>query len=380
MTEPPRRADWFELFFDLVFVVTVSILAYGLHGDPGWAQYGTLVALFFPAWWAWVNLMLSVNVFGAVWTRSLLLLAMPGLAVMAAAAPAGLGARSWAFALGAAWVRLITFVIWWTRTRTALTEIPRWRPIVYCLVTAGLWALSALVPTPFRYALWVLSIALEIALLTWRRGQPDLYERLRAEHLVERVGLFLVIVLGESVFGVVTALAAHFTGPAAVAALGGFVIASMLATGFFLWGSSLAEHGFVGAQGRGAYETMREAVMYLPFVLVTAVIVLAAALTEAVVEPTDVLPAGHRYGLAVGIAGYYLTNAAISWRLGGDTRDILRWALPSTVLPIAVVLPIASVTPAWAAVACGAAVCAAMVGLGKLNDRRRSRPLTPQGA
>jgi low temperature requirement protein LtrA len=30
MTEPQRRADWFELFFDLVFVVTVSILAVAL--------------------------------------------------------------------------------------------------------------------------------------------------------------------------------------------------------------------------------------------------------------------------------------------------------------------------------------------------------------
>jgi low temperature requirement protein LtrA len=372
MTEPQRRADWFELFFDLVFVVTVSILAHGLHGDPGWAQYGTLVALFFPAWWAWVNLMLSVNVFGAVWTRTLLLLAMPGLGAIAAAAPAGLGSRSWAFALGAAWVRLITFVIWWTGTRSYLSGVPRWRPIVYCLVTAGLWAVSALVPVPGRYALWVLSIGLEIAILSWRRGQIDLYGRLAAEHVVERIGLFLVIVLGESVFGVVTALAAHFTWPAAMAALGGFVVAAMLATGFFLWGSASAEHGFVGAQGRGAYETMREAVMYLPFVLVTAVIVLAAALTEAVFEPTHFLPVGHRYGLAVGIAGYYLMNAVTAWRLGGDGRDILRWAIPSTVLPIALVLPIASVAPAWAAVAVGAIVCAAMVGLGKLNDHRRA--------
>jgi low temperature requirement protein LtrA len=96
MTEPQRRADWFELFFDLVFVVTVSILASGLHGEPGWAKYGTVLALFFAAWWAWVNLMLSVNVFGARWTRALLLLGMPGLGAMAAAAPAGLGSRSWA--------------------------------------------------------------------------------------------------------------------------------------------------------------------------------------------------------------------------------------------------------------------------------------------
>jgi low temperature requirement protein LtrA len=371
MTEPQRRADWFELFFDLVFVVTVSILAFGLHGNPGWAQYGTLLALFFPAWWAWVNLMVSVNVFGAAWTRTFLLLAMPGLGAMAAAAPEGLGSRSWAFALGAAWVRLLLFFVWWTRSRAA-ASVPRWRPIVYCLLTAGLWALSAFIPVPGRYALWVLSIGIEITILSWRRGQIDLYGRLTAEHLVERVGLFLVIVLGESVFGMVTALAAHFTWPSATAALGGLVVAAMLATGFFVWGSAIAEHGFASAQGRGAYEIMREAVMYLPFVLVSSVIVLAAALTEAVSEPTHVLPSGHRYALALGIAGYYLTNAAITWRLGGDVRDILRWVVPSTVLPIAVVLPIAWIAPAWAAVAAGALVCAGMVGLGRLNDRRRA--------
>jgi low temperature requirement protein LtrA len=215
-----------------------------------------------------------------------------------------------------------------------------------------------------------LSIGLEIAILSWRRGQIELYGRLAPEHVVERVGLFLVIVLGESVFGVVTALAAHFTWPSATAALGGLVIASILAIGFFHWGSATAEEGFTGAQGRGAYEIMREAVMYLPFVLVSSVIVLAAALTEAVSEPTHVLPTGHRYGLSVGIAGYYLANAAIAWRLGGDGRDILRWAIPSVVLAAGVVLPVAAIAPAWAAVAAGAVLCAAIIGLGRLNNRR----------
>jgi low temperature requirement protein LtrA len=384
MTEPQRRADWFELFFDLVFVVTVSILAHGLHGDPGWAAYGTFLVLFFPAWWAWVNLLVSVNLFGARWTRALLLLAMPGLGVMAAAAPAGLGSRAWAFALGAAWVRLVTFAIWWTRTRATLSGVPRWRPVAYGVLTAGIWAVSALVPAPGRYALWILGIGIEIALLTWRVGQPDeLYGRLSAEHLIERVGLFLVIVLGESVFGVVTALADHFTWPSAAAALGGFVTAAMLAISFFRWGSVTAEQGFAaaqarvaqspGVQSRSAQEIMREVVLYLPFLLVSSATVLAAAATEAVFEPGHTLPTGHQYALAVGIAGYYLTNAAIARRLGGDTHDILRWVVPSVLLPLVIVLPLAAVAPAWLAVIAGALVTMAMVGLGKLNDRRRSR-------
>lgn len=371
MTEPQRRADWFELFFDLVFVVTVAILAHGLHGSPGWPEYLTFLALFFPAWWAWVNLMVSVNLFGARWTRSFLLVAMPGLGLMAAAAPGGLGSRAWAFALGAAWVRLATFGIWWTVTRTALVGVPRWRPIAYGVLTAGLWAVSALVPAPARYALWVLALIIEIGLLTWRSGQPDIYGMLAAEHLVERVGLFLVIVLGESVFGVVSALADHFTMPSAAAALGGFAVAAMLAIGFFRWGSVAAEEGIVAAQSRRALEVMREAVLYLPFVLVSAVTVVAAALAEAVAEPVRHLPVGQRFGLALGLTGYYLVNAAIAGRLGGDLRDIRRWVILDALLPIVVVLPVAAVAPAWVAAIVAAVATGLVVALGKLNDRRR---------
>jgi low temperature requirement protein LtrA len=373
MTEPQRRADWFELFFDLVFVVTVAVLAHGLHGDPGWSQYATFLFLFFPAWWAWVNLMVSVNLFGARWTRSMLLLAMPGLGLMAAAAPDGLGSRAWAYALGAAWVRLILFAIWWTRTRGS--GVPAWRPSVYSIVTTVMFVVSALLPSPYIFILWYLAIALEVGLLTWRRGLPDIYGRFAAEHLVERIGLFLVIVLGESVFGIVTAYADHFAGPSAIAALGGLVTAAMLAIGFFHWGAAVAEHGILSAQSRvqtgqsqTAREIMREAVLYLPFILVSAITIVAAALTEAVAEPTHHLPAGHRYGLAVGLAAYYLTNGLITWRLGG--AGILRWLVPQVVLALVVVLPVAAVAPAWLAVTVAAVVCGLIVLIGKYNDRR----------
>jgi low temperature requirement protein LtrA len=371
--EPQRRADWFELFFDLVFVVTVSLLAGGLSGRPGWADYGTFLVLFFPAWWAWVNLMVAVNLFGARWTRTQLLIAMPALGVMAAAAPHGLGSRAWAFALGCAWVRLVTFAIYWTRTRTTLTDIPRWRPVVYGVLSVGIWAASALVPAPGRYALWILVTGIEVALLTWREGQPDeIYGRLSAGHLVERIGLFVVIVLGESVFGAVSALAEHFTWPSAAATLGGFVTAAMLAIGFFRWGSVTAASGIAAAQSRGAREVLRDVVLYLPFLAVSSAAIAAAAATEAVFEPEHTLPTGHRYGLAVGIAGYFLTNTVITRRLGSSTHDFVRWSLVSVLLPLLAILPLAAVAPAWVAVAAGALVAMVIIGLAKFVDHRRA--------
>lgn len=49
--EGERHASWFELFFDLVFVVAVAKLAHGLVEDapaPGFARFAILAL---PVWW-----------------------------------------------------------------------------------------------------------------------------------------------------------------------------------------------------------------------------------------------------------------------------------------------------------------------------------------
>ncbi|MDI1466055.1 low temperature requirement protein A [Catellatospora sp. KI3] len=379
MTDPspePRRADWFELFFDLVFVVTVAVLAHGLHGDPGWRDFGTFLVLLFPAWWAWVNLTLSVNLFGSDtgWNRTVLVAAMPGLGLMAAAAPEGLDGRAWVFALGAAWVRVAVFALWWPQVGRSRWEFPAWRPIVYCLVPASIWAVSAFVDGPARFALWGLAIVLEVALLAFGTAQSRvMYRLLSVEHLVERIGLFIVIVFGESVFAIVTGLSEHFTGLSAIAALAAFVVVAVLAITFFRWSTPSAERGFVRAQALGARANMREAVLYLPFLLVSAVTALAAALGTAVAEPGHHLPLGSVVGLVAGIGGYHAVSGLIAQRLGESWRSVLRWVLPSIVLPVAVVTPAALLLPGWTATLVAAAVVLALFTASKLTEQRAAR-------
>src|SRR4029453_3818878 len=79
----PRRVHWMELFFDLLFVAFVGRLAHGIHGDPGWVEFGTFVLLFFPAWWAWVNIVSVVNLLPGLSSGGL------GVAMLAAMAAAG---------------------------------------------------------------------------------------------------------------------------------------------------------------------------------------------------------------------------------------------------------------------------------------------------
>ncbi|WP_033825047.1 low temperature requirement protein A [Kitasatospora sp. MBT63] len=377
-TAADHRAGWFELFFDLVFVVTVSVLARALHGDPDAGDFGTFVVLFFPAWWAWANLMVTVNVFGSArpGAQAMLLCAMPGLGLMAAAAPDGLGTRAWAYALGAAWVRLVFFLIWFGQARRRDNALPLWRPVSYCLVPAALWAVSAAVPGPGRFVLWGAAIALEVVLLAVRTGlTEDFYGRLSTEHLVERIGLFVVIVLGESVFTVVATLADHFTAASALAALAGFVVVAELALIFFYWGTANAARGLDRAQAGGATRAVRDTVMYLPFLLVSGITVIAAALGTAVAEPDHHLPTGACWALCGGVLAFYTANAAIALRYGDTARTVLGWYLPCVLLTLGALLPAALLLPAWAAVACAAAVVFALAKISRyLGGRSRTLP------
>lgn len=112
---PPRRvADWYELFFDLVFVVVIAISAELLEKDTSFAAVLVFLLLLFPLWWAWVNLMVTNNLFGARYGAIgvLVIAAMPGPAAMAIAIFGGMAHYAWLYAVGAAWIRLVLLGMW----------------------------------------------------------------------------------------------------------------------------------------------------------------------------------------------------------------------------------------------------------------------------
>ncbi len=131
------------------------------------------------------------------------------------------------FALGYATVRLVLVIGYlraWRHVPAARSNI---RPyLVGHSVGAALFLVSAAVPAPARYGLWAAGLLIDLAAPAWaarqRGGVP-----LHAEHLPERFALFVILLLGESVAGVVTGLHdAHWTGAAALAAGLAFLVAA----------------------------------------------------------------------------------------------------------------------------------------------------------
>jgi low temperature requirement protein LtrA len=258
----------------------------------------------------------------------------------------------------------LIFGLWWPRVGSRW-GIPAWRPLTYAVVPAALWIGSAFVPSPLRFVLWFVAIAVEVLLLTYGGGQSrQLYSGLSVEHLVERIGLFVVIVFGESVFAIFVGLSQHFTRLSAVAALGSFVTVAVLAIIFFQYSTPSAQRGIARAQTRDARSSMRWAVLYLPFALISGVTMLAAALGTAVAEPSHHLPVGSVAGLVAGLVVYYAISALFEWRLGGTWASMMPWLLPGLIAPLVVLLPLTLLLPAW-----GAALVAATVALGLfVND------------
>ncbi|MFL6309704.1 MAG: low temperature requirement protein A, partial [Nitrososphaera sp.] len=202
-----RHATWLELFYDLVFVVVIFQLANNLEDD--FSLYGFLgfLALFVPVWWSWTGAAFYATRFDTddLVHRILVLLQMVGAAALAVNVSDALGNGSAGFALSYAAIRII-LVLEYVRTGinksfSFATPLIR-RYSIGFLIAAILWIISAFIPPPARFLLWGIGLAIDFATpITARRLHSQFAPHI--SHLPERMGLFTIIVLGESVLEVV---------------------------------------------------------------------------------------------------------------------------------------------------------------------------------
>jgi low temperature requirement protein LtrA len=368
---PGRRVHWLELFFDLVMVAFIGQIAHTMHGDPSWMDAVAFVAFLAAAWWAWVNATVTMNLFSERVTPSIWIsvtIGMIAIGVMAAAVPDALGDRAAAFAVGNAVIRLVWAVPWFAKRR--VIGLPWWRSVLYSIVPASLWLVSIVVPQPWQYALWAAAVAIEIVLLSFLGGQQDwLRDNLNVDHLVERVGLLVVIVFGESILSIIAELDAHWTASSGLAAVLGFAAVAILALIYFGYANSAAERGLQRLQLRGSIGGLRDTVMYLPFLLVAGVTLFASALGTAVADAGHDLPAGAALSLSAGISLFFVASAAESLRYGAPWRHVVLWGPAGILLPWALV-PLSAHLAAEAVVAAAVGIMAVVLALTAINARR----------
>ncbi len=304
-----RHATWLELFFDLVVVVAVSQLTHLLDHPTG-LDLAAFFVLYTAIWLLWTSFTVYANAASEQTRTRTMLLGMLGLAAMAAAIPEATGAHSAVFAAfylytsGVAsqgLTRSGKLVLSWSAAQRNAGLLP--------------WIVSFWVDDP-RYilALWALGVAMTLASAMMVQARPELIEEmqerarrrnerggrpapileawdLHGSHLGERLGLFVIIVLGEAMLQLIGAFSeVVWDWPQVAAGLAGFGLL------IGLWWLNF-RFGF-GDENTAAPRFLLAAHL----VVVVSVTLIAFGLGKAAGHASDPLPALERWLLCAALA------------------------------------------------------------------------------
>jgi len=215
-----RQVTFLELFYDLVYVALVAELSHALSNNISWTGLGSFSFLFIIIWWAWLNGSLYHDIHGNndIRTRIFTFLQMFTVVAMAVFAHNALGEGSVGFALSCAVFQLILSWLWWRTGVYDADHRPLARPyVITYLLSMLLFVFSIFVAVPVRFYLWGAGLLLSLMaplFMRLRSVTPEIQAQIDlsmdiSDSLVERFGLFTIIVLGEVIIGIVSGVTEH---------------------------------------------------------------------------------------------------------------------------------------------------------------------------
>ena len=303
-----------------MFVLAVAQLAHLIVAEPEMHSVWVALGLFVTLWWTWVGFAVLYNRAGADEPEQRLWLLAGSIptGVAAVAIDSAATGSAAVFALSLAVVRLTLAGAHYANG--GRTDLLSRRITRACLVSAGLFAVSAALPGPFRYALWAVAIIVESGAMLAEdreaarrmRRERDLSaltpadpsEALDAHHFAERFGLFLIILLGE-----VVVEAGQASADERIASAGSWaaLVAAMLlaAALWWLYFDSAAELNLRVLELSGGSPTMARAIFAVGHMLPAFALLLVASGVGLLLEED---PPRIAYWLACVGAGMYLAG------------------------------------------------------------------------
>lgn len=209
-----RTVSFLELFYDLVYVAVIGQAAHHLAAHVTGRGVVEFAVVFGMIWAAWVNGSLYLELHGREdgRTRSAVFLQMGILVLLAVFTGDAAGGSGTGFALVYALFLAVMTWLWYSVRRQDRLDHPEFlapagRYVLGMGLAVPLVLASALLPDTPRLVVWtgfcagwLIGIALIARLAVAHEGLPP------TDSLVERFGLFTIIVLGEVIFGVVDGL------------------------------------------------------------------------------------------------------------------------------------------------------------------------------
>jgi low temperature requirement protein LtrA len=211
-----RQVSNLELFYDLVYVAVIGQAAHHLATHVtvrGLAEFAVVFALI---WIAWINGSLYLELHGREdgRTRSLVFLQMGILVLLAVFTADATDGSGRGFAVVYATYQVVQTGLWYSVWRQDRRDHPEFQAatggyVAGTGVSAAVILASALLPATPRLIVWAsLAVAWIVGIVLAARNARVGLGLTPTDSLVERFGLFTIIVLGEVVLGVVAGLSA----------------------------------------------------------------------------------------------------------------------------------------------------------------------------
>ena len=306
-----RSATWLELFYDLAFVVAIAVLGGRLLADTTWTGLWSFFGYFALLWWLWASNTFYADRYDTddlvyrLWSAA----QMVAVLVIAASLAEGPSASTTVFAAGYASARLVLLALYYRVYRHVIETRGLVRGYLIGFgMAAVVWTASVFVPDPARFVVWGVALAIDLA-TPWVVRRQQATVPLDQSHLPERFGLFVILVLGESLAAVVSGLShIGWSTSSLIAVVLGVLLATLLWWLYF----DNAEGSVVrrrSVEGR----TWRPTVwIYTHLPLAAALAIVGVALDQAILNAREEpMLASQRWLLVGGVALALVSMAVI---------------------------------------------------------------------
>jgi low temperature requirement protein LtrA len=299
-----------ELFFDLVFVFTITQLTSLLVAEPTGIGVARVALIFGNVWWmyggyAWLTNAVPPR---AATLKLLMLVGMAGFLVVALAIPEAFGDSGVAFGVGYLVVTLVHAGLFLRSSEvSAVRAIFRLGP--YNTITAALLLIAGFTGGQVQWTLWTAAFVLH-----WTSPAITAVGgfRIRAAHFVERHGLIVLIALGESVVAVgVGVQGRELTAGVIVTSVLGLALAAAMWWLYFDGEDERAERALDRAPADRNPWLALFAFGYAFLGVIGGIIVVAAGVKQAVLTYNTPASAATAWFLAAGVAVYVAALASL---------------------------------------------------------------------
>lgn len=360
-TAPAGPVTPVELFFDMVFVFTLTQLTSMLERELSLATVGRILLLFGILWWmyggyAWLTNHVPPR---RVSQKLLLFAGMAGFLIAAMGMPRAFEGTGVVFGLGYL-VVICVHLLLFTQS-DALAGVLRLAP--FNVGSALLILAAGFFDGPAVYALWVAAFVLMavvpylIPRYSWVGVASSFH--VSAEHFVERHGLLVLVALGESVVAIGMGVdVEHLTA----ATIGAIVLALVL-PGELFWtyfsDSRAAEHALAGADGGARSLLSTRAYFFAHIPLLLGIVIAAAGIHGAIAHPGEPVEWRSASALAGGVALFLVGYADFRRAMAIGSP----WNRLATALVVLATIPIGAKASAGIHLALVVAILAAMLAL-----------------